>query len=318
MRRFLLSLILPGLAGTAAAQKLPAEFDHNRIRLAVPAPDGSTLRFTTDSGGGWNAITRPAAQRLKLPHAGRLPDDEHPLPLVAFPDFLVQAGVPAPPTDDAYLQGRLVEAVDAPWIENDGFLGSRWFAGHVWRIDYARHEMVVGALATPSLGDHQVPLGFQTDDTGRRQLNFPRIVVQVDGQDIDMLLDTGATAKLTADSAAPLQAPAGAYVGSSFIVKSQLEAWHAKHPDWRYVEHGDAMLGAPAPMIEVPRVTVAGYAVGPVWFAQKPDRNFTEMMSSMMDRPVRGAFGGAGLQYFRIVLDYPGALAWFGLARAPA
>jgi len=316
MRRFLLSLILPGLAGTAAAQKLPAEFDHNRIRLAVPAPDGSTLRFTTDSGGGWNAIMRPAAQRLKLPHVGTAPGDKAPLPLVAFPAFMVHAGVPAPLAADPYLRGKLIEA-DVPWIEQDGFLGSRWFAGRVWRIDYGRHEMVAGKLATPAPGDHEIPLSFQVDRTGRRSTNFARITVRIDDQDIDMLLDTGATAKLTDESALVLEAPAGAFVGSSFIVKSQVEQWHAKHPEWRYIEHGDAVGPQPMPMIEVPRVTVAGYTVGPVWFAQRPDINFTGRMSSMMDQPVRGAFGGAGLQYFRIVIDYPKALAWFGPAGSP-
>jgi hypothetical protein len=64
-------------------------------------------------------------------------------------------------------------------------------------------------------------------------------------------------------------------------------------------------------MIEVPHVTVAGFTVGPVWFAQKPDANFSGIMSPMMDKPVQGAFGGSGLRYFRIVLDYPKAMAWF-------
>jgi hypothetical protein len=318
MRRSFLPLVLLGLAGTALAQKLPAEFDHNRIRLAVPAPDGSTLHFTTDSGGGWNAIMRPAARRLKLPHVGTAPDDQHPLPLVAFPDFMVQAGVPAPLADDPYLQGKLIEADDAPWIEQDGFLGSRWFAGHVWRIDYGRHEMVAGKLATPAPGDHAVPLGFQVDEAGRRSTNFGRITVRIDDQDIDMLLDTGATARLTDESAAILKAPAGAFVGSSFIVKSQLDQWHAKHPEWRYIERGDAIGPRPLPMIEVPRVTVAGWTVGPVWFAEKPDANFAAWMSSMMDQPIRGAFGGAGLQYFRIVIDYPKAVAGFGPAGSPS
>ena len=63
-------------------------------------------------------------------------------------------------------------------------------------------------------------------------------------------------------------------------------------------------------MIEVPRVTVAGFTVGPVRFARRPDFNFAQWMSSMMDKPIVGAFGGSGLQYFRLVLDYPRATAW--------
>ena len=63
-------------------------------------------------------------------------------------------------------------------------------------------------------------------------------------------------------------------------------------------------------MIEVPRATVAGFTVGSVWFARRPDFNFAQWMSSMMDKPIVGAFGGSGLQYFRLVLDYPRSTAW--------
>ena len=70
------------------------------------------------------------------------------------------------------------------------------------------------------------------------------------------------------------------------------------------------MRGGPNPMIEVPRVTVTDYAVGPVWFARRPDANFAQWMSSMRDKPIVGAFGGSGLRYFRLVLDYPKATAW--------
>lgn len=56
---------------------------------------------------------------------------------------------------------------------------------------------------------------------------------------------------------------------------------------------------------------VAGYTVGPVWFAQRANRNFDEMMSSMMDAHVEGAFGGGGLREFRVTVDDAGAKAAF-------
>ena len=36
---------------------------------------------------------------------------------------------------EPWLQGQLVKVVDEV-LDHDGFLGSRWFAGRVWEIDY--------------------------------------------------------------------------------------------------------------------------------------------------------------------------------------
>ena len=311
MRQWLLACSLLGLASICSAQALPAEFDHNRIRLAVPAPDGSTLRFYTDSGGGWNAIARAAVLRLKLPKNGALEYDGKSLALVDFPAFMGKAGVPAPYVD-GYLHGKLVET-DMPWFEEDGFLGSSWFAGHVWRIDYGRHDMALLHAWKPGAQEHAVPLGFQANDAGERTSNMPRVTIRVDGRPLEVLLDTGATLSLTDDSAPEFKVAPGAQVGGSFIMKTVFDQWHARHPDWRVIDRGDGLKGKVFPLIEVPRVDVGGFTVGPVWFALRPDPAFTDMMSSMMDKPVVGAFGGSGLQYFHVVLDYPAATASFGL-----
>ena len=56
---------------------------------------------------------------------------------------------------------------------------------------------------------------------------------------------------------------------------------------------------------------MAGIEAGPVWFTRRPDRNFHEYMSSMMDRKVEGALGRSLFQYFAITVDYPRAVAHF-------
>ena len=315
MRPWLLSWSLLGLAAHGAAQSLPAEFDNNRIRLVVNADDGSLLKFYTDSGGGFNAIAQPVADRLKLAPAGKAEGDGESFALVEFPAFVARAGVPAPLPDD-WLHGKLAVA-PAAIMGSDGFLGSRWFAGRAWRIDYGRHEMALLHDWKPGVQEHAVPLGFQTNDAGVRVANMPRVTIGVDGKALEVLLDTGATLSLTDDSAPAFKVATGAQVGGSFITKTIFDDWHAMHPDWRVIERGDALRGKVFPLIEVPRVSVAGFTVGPVWFAQRPDRNFTEMMSSMMDQTVVGAFGGSGLRYFHVVLDYPQATAWFGTNAKP-
>ena len=71
---------------------------------------------------------------------------------------------------------------------------------------------------------------------------------------------------------------------------------------------GADMVGN-APMIEVPRMTIAGHEVGPVWFTGRADRAFHEYMAQWMDRPLDGALGGSAFRYFRVLVNYPEAYA---------
>ncbi|MGA7837129.1 MAG: hypothetical protein WB996_04130, partial [Ignavibacteriaceae bacterium] len=94
-----------------------------------------------------------------------------------------------------------------------------------------------------------------------------------------------------------------------FIVKTIFEKWKKNHPDWKVVENADKVLNMP--MIEVPKVSVGGYNVGPVWFTMRPDNNFYNFMSRWMDKQVDGALGGSTFHYFKIILNYPGEYAIF-------
>jgi hypothetical protein len=61
----------------------------------------------------------------------------------------------------------------------------------------------------------------------------------------------------------------------------------------------------------VREVRIAGLSVGPVWFAQRSDDTFRQWLSQMMDRQVEGAVGGSAFKHLRMVIDYPGARAYF-------
>ena len=87
------------------------------------------------------------------------------------------------------------------------------------------------------------------------------------------------------------------------------ERWRKRHPDWRVIANADAVPGMSA--IEVPRLSVAGFDVGPVWFTQRPDRSFHSYMAQWMDKPTDGALGGSALQYVRVTVDYPNGIAVF-------
>lgn len=309
-------LLSLAFAGGAAAAPVPAEFVHDQVWL-TPKVDGQELRFFTDTGGGFNALSRTTAERLGLA-IETVDADGRPMPLAPFPDFDDGQGLPAAPAH--FMQGRLavVDPQQFP-VPGDGFLGGRWFADGIWSFDYpaGRLERLEQAVVPAGAGE-PVPLGFQVNAAGQRTMHFPSMDIRVDGETLPVLLDTGATATLSETSAPVFKLPAGTSVGISFIEREVFERWVAKHPDWRVLAGGDRLGPNAFRLIEVPVVEIAGHAVGPVWFAERPPGAFRKYMASMMDRPTWGAIGGSGLKYFHMVVDYPAAKAWFAPVPATA
>jgi hypothetical protein len=152
-------------------------------------------------------------------------------------------------------------------------------------------------------------LGFQTNSSGTPTTYFPGITIEVDGDSLYLLFDTGATAYPSDSAAAILNFKGTKGMGTSFITETIFKKWQSKHPDWKVIEHADSL--GKAPMIEVPEINVANYKVGPVWFTARPDKNFTKGMSRWMDKAVVGALGGSAFKYFKIILDYRNQAAEF-------
>ncbi|WP_146907486.1 hypothetical protein [Arenimonas daejeonensis] len=230
--------------------------------------------------------------------------------LVHYPSFDPCRALPAAPNH--FMQGRLMVAGEGPLLHGgDGFLGGRWFADGIWDFDYPRQRLTKLERHTPAKDATAVPLGFQVNDAGERTTHFPSVAVEVDGEVLDMLFDTGATATLTDTSGPAFGLPAGTHIGTSFIENAKFERWVQRHPDWRVLAQADAKGDQQRRMIEVPEIVIAGHRVGPVWFAEQPPGAFQKYMAQWMDRPTWGAIGGSGLKYFRVVVDYPGAKAYF-------
>src|SRR6202012_3180536 len=140
-----------------------------------------------------------------------------------------------------------------------------------------------------------------------------------DGIPINMLLDTGATAHPTAagKAAAGTETEADGTGVTSYITPRMFDIWHKKHPGWRVVESGDDLLGAQfsARLIEVPKVQIAGWSIGPIWFTERPNKAFHKMMARIMDETPEGAGGGNMLSHFSMTIDYTRAKAWFTCAQ---
>lgn len=293
---------------------LPAEFAHNRPIVMTTAANGETLRFLADTGGGC-VMTKEAVARAGFPSIASI-EGEARIERVRSPSFREDGCLPP-----LLLQGEpgfflVLEGKRGPLddLDVDGILGQAWFADRVWTIDYLNGSFVYHAAGVdlPASSGPVVPLGFRQDGEGRRANSFPRIQASIDGETVDFLFDTGATASLTERALAELGdsgTEGGSRRGTCFITHSLFMRWKRRNPHWRVIEQAERGTGCP--MIEVPEIEIAGYAVGPVTFMYRPDHNFHQYISGFTDRKVEGAIGGSALQYFRITADYPRAAAYF-------
>ncbi|MBA3963646.1 MAG: hypothetical protein H0X40_17350 [Chthoniobacterales bacterium] len=293
---------------------VPSTFDADRVYVRLTSPDSnSPLVFYTDTGGGL-VLSRDALARLKMKTR-----------TVTDPDAIAELGPNAQVVDARAFNS----AIDGPKLpddtflvvvpevrqiaewpkQEDGILGEAWFGGHVWTWNYPGRQLILRSPGWHPEGDaRSFSVRFKTDAQGRPVTNFPGIKVQIDGQTIPMLLDTGAETLLTAPSLSKIGDGGPLFRATSMIAKSLFDRWHSSHKDWRVVE--DAQVATHAAMIEVPELAIGDLKVGPVWFTERPDANFHEFMSKMMASQVEGSLGGNAFHDLVLTLDYPQARGW--------
>ncbi|MEO8453274.1 MAG: hypothetical protein ABI647_26030, partial [Gemmatimonadota bacterium] len=273
----------PVSGGTA----VPVEYSAHRWLFTPALESGARLRFYLDTGGGANMLYEPAVARLGL-LTTREGEGANAMTLAPAPRFSGGRTTPAIPSMGEGPPRVLVPPAAASsqldtGVELDGFLGRVWFADRIWTFDYpARRLLLLEAadLAKVPVGC-ALALGFQTDSTGQRTTNFPRIQAEIDGETLDLLFDTGATTSLTDSALAAVADGEPAARATSFITRTIVERWKSRHPDWAVIDRAERGTGAR--MIQVPAVMMGGVVVGPVWFTERPDRNFHEYMSQWMD-----------------------------------
>jgi len=292
---------------------IPTRYLAHRFVATPTTVDNVTMTLFTDSAGGL-FLYEDVAQRLKL-SVVTLPEKENgrELKVAALPAFKSSAGIP-PPLGSPFEQRLFIiprPAKATSLDQRDGMLGQQWFADRVWTFDYPRQTLLWRAAGDlpPHDKSHEVKLAFKTAPSGKRQTNFARIQIEVDGETLDFLLDTGATNILSEEVLKQIDDGGPAERGTSFLTRSVFERWHQKHPEWRALENIKTLTGAA--MIEVPAVKIGGFTVGPVWFTVQPDLAFHTYMAQFMDKPTEGALGGSALHYLRMTVDWPNALAVF-------
>jgi len=305
------------LAGATPAQTIPTRYEAGHFFATPRTTTGQSLRLLVDTGGGGVAgmywLSGPAVQRLGLATEKCTIAGES-LIVAVPPAYKMGQGLPPAMGPCA---GKLM--VNPEPYADDGQLGAAYLGARVWTFDYPKRQLIAETGDWhPDPSTHHTPLGFQTNEQGKVVQHFPRIVVRIGGESLNMLLDTGATAHPTVSGkrATGTETVHGFGV-ASYITSSVLERWHRTHPDWTVVESGDDLF-APrfmARLIRVPRMEIAGWSVGPVWFTERPDPAFHGMMAAIMDQSPEGAIGGNVLDRFTLTMDYPHATAWLRCAR---
>ena len=288
---------------------IPTVYEAGHFYATPTLANGKKLRLLLDTGGGSlpsNWINAAQAQSAGVVADSECSQGQHTYK-IARPKF---QGEGLPDLGGPCVGIIVVEGEDKIF---SGQLVPNYFQRAVWTFDYPGKQVVVhrGKWKHPR-DAHSAPLGFREDD-GR--WGWPRVVVTVDGSTLDMLLDTGATARLTQEGKDATHADVardGLGV-ASYITASTFDRWKNEHPDWTVVDKGDELFGNGKDMaiIRVPEVEIAGWKVGPVWFTRRADSNFHEMMAQMMDKKPEGAVGANILDAFKLTVDYPKETAIF-------
>lgn len=293
---------------TQEKQKLPTDFIENRIILKPVTAQGDTLKLDTDTGGGSNMIYPSAVERLNL-KKDSITLGERSGEFTQLPEFMQGSEIPLPHIEP--LKNKFLVVEPHPLLSDgtDGFLGNTWFRERIWEIDYLHHDFLLHkSLQLDEDRRNVVDLGFPKNEKDEKIGGFPRITVEIDGDSLDLLFDTGATL-LAKDSVANLLNSSSNKIGTSFISESIFKKWKENNPEWKVIENAEQMTEAD--IIQVPEVEIAGFPVGPVWFTVRSDKNFTEWMSQWMDKEIVGALGGSALKFFRVLLHYPEEKALF-------
>lgn len=277
--------------GAQTRSILPAQFDEQLVILQLALDHQDTLLMYTDTGG-FNYLYHSGKKKTGVQRVRK----EQLWQRIDFNAILESNAVPGS-TDQSMLY---YPERDSPY---DGMLGRSWFAGKTWTIDYTRQQFYAH---TPMNSDHllgQTPLSFPSLSKVNAERAVPRIEVQIDGDTVSLILDTGAQLQLSEELQKTLDKPFR--IAGSFINRSRFEQWREDHPEWTVYPKGDTSYGKGADLILVPELVIASVTVGPILFAVREDVNFEIMSDLFTDEPVEGALGGNALSLLgSVTIDY--------------
>ncbi len=301
-----------------------SHFDNgDRIYLKIPTKDKDSLYVFTDTGGGYTAIYPNVVKKFGWQNKIKNFKSEGESGNIIFSEEIIENNYYYP-----YLNHRMRKRIDKPFYfapDNnmvsekemelaDGFFGQFFFMGKAWTFDYLNKKVILHKeLDLDIKSKNTQKVGFKKDRNNNPLFGHPSITIYVNGDEIPMLFDTGATFNLSKNAQLTLNSKET--IGGSFIAQSVYEKWKKENPSWRVIENGDVISEADKQysfdMIEVPLIKLGQYEVGPVWFSVRSDEAWSKYMIKTMDKVVKGAIGGSGLKYLVVSIDYKNELIEF-------
>ena len=247
------SMAASSVAGTDRV--IPTRYNADRFFATAVLPRGDTAMFFLDTGSGtyaWDVfipyLELSVKDTITNARGGKTG-------LAPFPVFRADASLPTAITQTPQGTGLLVYPIDwhaqnnfGAWIirESQGQLGSNWFNGRVWTIDYPNRRVVLRNRSSANDGEpgREQPFYFPTDSAGRRVGQTGSVDVVIDGDTVAMLMDTGATIWLSSAALARVGDGGPSERSSTHIDNWLFARLRERHPDWPVIERADLWLGA--------------------------------------------------------------------------
>lgn len=257
------------------------------IPLAVSGVVGSeTVPCQLDTGGGWSFVSGELVGRVGLRDVGERKVGGGVARVVqidsaSIGDIAIDVSV----TPTAVAPSTMFDRTDAK-----AFLPAKVLAQHHVVFDYPARRF--------SIVDQTSSSGVPVPTPIAEESKLPRVEVEVAGQRVGMLLDTGAS--------------------HTMVSEAVFDTWRTSHRDWPIVEAalGTANMGSAGAdghrrMMRIPEMRIGELTIVNVSVVTRPPGTFETYMSSMMTAPIVGALGGNVLSHFRIEIDYTRQRSYF-------
>jgi predicted aspartyl protease len=301
-----------------ASTVVPTSYEAGHFIATPTTASGKVLRLNVDTGGpsAYMTLKASVATPLNLKPASCFNSDAFAEP----PTYAKDKGLP--PLGGHRCNNIMILPDQQGDEMTDGAISAWYLVKGIWTFDYpARRLTLEDSTWKAGQGARAVSLGFPIDANGEFETPYPRIVVGISGEQVNFLLDTGATAHPSEAGKAAMKTDVAAngFAAGSYITTTVMNRWHTAHPDWPLLDAADDLFGGshPSRAIRVPSVVIGGWQVGPIWFTERADQNFDAKvgLSSYMDETVDGALGGNALSAFRMTMDYRHRKVWFACVK---
>lgn len=274
-----------------ATVQLHIEGNRPFVDVEFPLDDGSqrTARFWIDTGGAGFILAESLARDIGISWDRSIRENDIDYGIATSePDASIGGfGIDLTPELDS---GRIVVQLDTANVlpavapgEAEGLLPGHVLQRYHLVLDYPAGTFTIalpGAIR-PHGAALAMPVAGAT--------GFPRTEIEIDGERLGFLLDTGA----------------------SFTVVSEvlLNRWGNRHPDWPRFPGAEGREARALGGAVLETLSVAGGRWGeselaPFGVVSRPEGTFERYMSGMTAAPIIGALAGNVLKHYRVELDY--------------